>query len=306
MSRWLSQHWQAVIRAIRQLAAAPATSLLSIVVFSIVLSLPAGIFMLLENLHAVSGHATESQQLTILLDTAAEPPDIERINTRLEQISVIDGFQFTSKEIALQQLKQESGMAEVMHNLGQNPLPDAFVVNLGGMTADEIERLQGMIQAWPKVAHLLVDTDWARKLDTMFDLGRLVVILLAALFGTALIIVIFNTIRLQILTRRDEIELSRLIGATDGYIRRPFLYFGTIQGLAGAVLAWLILAIGISRLNESLAELARLYETTFALTHLSWPDSLILFAFSGGLGWIGARWSVSRHLSQIDHESSIS
>lgn len=306
MSSWLSQHGYALLRALRQLAAAPVASLLSIIVFSIVLSLPTGIFILLENLREVSGQATDMQQMTIMLDTAASQADVELINARLEKMPTIEGFQFISKEIALQELKQESGMVEVMHNLEQNPLPDAFVINLGHMSANEIEEIQAMVQTWPRVAHVLVDTDWARKLDAMLDVGRLVVIMLASLFGAALVIVIFNTIRLQILTRRDEIELSKLIGATDSYIRRPFLYFGALQGVAGAVLAWLLLYFAILKLNEALSELARLYATTFTLNYLSWRDSLILLLFSSALGWIGARWSVARHLSQIDHENSIS
>ena len=306
MNSWLSQHGYALARALKQLAAAPVTSLLSIIVFSIVLSLPAGIFILLENLREISGQAAETQQMTIMLDTSAAQSDIELINAQLEKIPTIEGFQFISREIALRELKQESGMAEVMHNLGENPLPDAFVINLGHMPANELEKIQTAVQTWPKVAHVLVDTDWARKLDAMLDIGKLIVIMLASLFGAALIIVMFNTIRLQILTRRDEIELSRLIGATDSYIRRPFLYFGALQGMAGAALAWLLLYFAISKLNEALSELARLYATTFTLNHLSWQDSLILLLFSGALGWIGARWSVARHLAQIDRESSIS
>lgn len=306
MSSWLFQHGYALIRALRQLAGAPVTSLLSIIVFSIVLSLPAGIFILMENLRALSGHATDSQQMTLILDTAAGPADVELINTRLEEMTAIEGFQFISRDIALQELKQESEIAEVMRNLEQNPLPDVFVINLGSISADEIEKMQAMVQAWPGVTHVLVDTDWARKLDAMLDVGRLVVIMLASVFGMTLIIVMFNTIRLQILTRRDEIELSRLVGATDGYIRRPFLYFGAIQGLAGAALAWLMLYLAIINLNEALSELARLYATTFKLDPLTWGDSLILISFSGALGWIGARWSVARHLAQIDHESAIS
>lgn len=300
MSRWLSQHWHALARAFRQLTATPVSSLLSVIVFGVVLSLPAGIFLLLENLRTVSGHATESLQLSVLLDTDAKQRDIELINTRLEQISTVDSFQFISKEIALQQLQQDSGLAEVMRNLGQNPLPDAFIVSLSYMAAEEIDQMRVEMLAWPKIAHVLVDTDWARKLNAILDLGKLIVVMLAGLFGAALIFVMFNTIRLQILTRREEIELSRLIGATDSYIRRPFLYFGAVQGLAGATLAWLILALGISNINTSLLELAKLYATTFEINHFPWQNNLILLAFSSGLGWLGARWSVARHLSRID------
>ena len=307
MSNWLSQHGYALTRAFRQLVGTPVTSLLSIIVFSIVLSLPAGIFILLENLRVLSGHTTDSQQMTLILDTAADSADVELVNTRLEGMTAIEGFQFISRDIALQEMKQESELAEVMRNLEQNPLPDAFVINLGSsISANEIEKVQAVVQTWPGIAHVLVDTEWAKKLDAILDIGRLIVVMLISVFGATLIIVMFNTIRLQILTRRDEIELARLIGATDSYIRRPFLYFGTIQGLAGAVLACLLLYFAVIKLNEALAELARLYATTFTLDFLSWQDSLILMLFSGVLGWIGARWSVARHLAQIDQESAIS
>lgn len=300
MSSWLHQHGYALVQALRQLTVAPVTSLLSVIVFGVVLSLPAGIFLVLENLRTVSGHIADSIQLSVLLDTKAKQDDIEQINTQLEQISSIESYQFISKEVALQQLQQDSGLAEVMHNLGQNPLPDVFVLSLGQITSAEIDHLRAQILTLPMIADVLVDTDWARKLNAILDLGRLVVLMLAGLFGAALIIVIFNTIRLQILTRRDEIELSRLIGATDSYIRRPFLYFGAVQGLVGAALAWLILALGISNLNTSLLELSNLYATSFTLNHLSWQNSLVLLGFSSGLGWLGARWSVARYLSQID------
>lgn len=209
MSGWLSQHGYALLRALKQLIATPATSLLSIIVFSIVLSFPTGIYILLENLQAVSEQVTEVQQMTIMLDVSANQADAEMINSQLEKLTTIKGFQFISKEIALQELEQESGMAEVMYNLGQNPLPDVFIIDLGSASAsEEIERIKAAVQNWPKVEHVLVDTDWAKKLDAMLDIGKLIVIMLASLFGTALIIVMFNTIRLQILTRYDEIELS--------------------------------------------------------------------------------------------------
>ncbi|BBL35277.1 cell division protein FtsX [Nitrosomonas stercoris] len=300
MINWLSQHGYALSRALKQLIATPTTSLLSVIVFSIVLSFPAGIYILLENLQAVSDRTTEVQQMTLVLETSASQADIEQINNRLEQLTTVKGFQFISKEIALQELEQESGMAEVMHNLGQNPLPDVFVIDLGNISVNEIEQMKTDLLNWPKVEHVLVDTDWARKLNTVLMIGKLVVSVLASLFAVTLVIVMFNTIRLQILTCYDEIELSKLIGATDSYIQRPFLYFGAVQGMVGATLAWLLLYFVIMELNKILFELAQLYATTLTIHHLSWRDSLILLCLSGGLGWIGARWSVARHLAQVN------
>ncbi len=296
MNKWLRQHWLAVIRACQLLSGSLASSLLSIVVIGIVLSFPAGILLVLDNLRTVSGQSLETQQLSILIDASASPNDIEFINDNLEKISAIAYFQFISKEIALKQLQQESELAEIMGNLEKNPLPDVFVVNLEKKSVDEIEALRTMVLTWPKIAHVLVDTDWARKLDAILDLGRIIAIMLSSLFGAALVFAVFNTIRLQILTRGDEIEVSRLVGATDGYIRRPFLYFGVIQGVTGALLTWVILAIGITQINQSLFELARLYETTFRLDHFSGLNSLALLVIAAVLGWLGAYVSVTRHL----------
>jgi len=145
-----------------------------------------------------------------------------------------------------------------------------------------------------------LDAEWARRLDAVLNVARMLVTLLAVLLAVALVAVTFNTIRLQILTRRDEIEVSKLIGATNPFIRRPFLYFGALQGLAGGFAAWLIVAIAILVLNVQLADLSGLYGTLFKLELPDGGYTLVLFVFSAALGWLGAWLSVSRHLWQID------
>jgi cell division transport system permease protein len=137
-------------------------------------------------------------------------------------------------------------------------------------------------------------------LEALLKFGRLAVFILAAMLSFALIAITFNTIRLQILTQREEIEVSKLIGATNGFIRRPFLYFGLVQGLFGGIASWLIVAVCLQLLNYSLAGLTQLYATTFTLAHLSLGDSLSLLVFAAYLGWLGAWLSVSQHLWQIE------
>lgn len=163
-----------------------------------------------------------------------------------------------------------------------------------------LEKLRDEVSGWPKVTHVQLDTVWAQRLEAGLRLARLAVWLLATLFAFALVAVTFNTIRLQVLTRREEIEVSKLIGATDPFIRRPFLYFGTLQGLAGGLAAWIIIWAGIQLLNGALSELAQLYAARFELRHLSPEDSLSLFVFSAGLGWFGSWLSVNRHLAEIE------
>lgn len=302
MSMWLSQHWQALSQTLRQLVNTPLSSMLSIIVIGIAFSLPLGIYILLGNLQAISGNVANTPQLSLFLNLSATQADIENINSRLENFPSIESFQFISKEIALQQLQQEDGLTDIANNLIKNPLPDAFIINIQQISPNELESIRTTMKNWPEIEHVQVDTDWARRLDAILRLGEIAVLLLAVILGLALILVVFNTIRLQILTKRDEIEVSKLIGATDRFIRRPFLYFGAIQGMAGAATAWLLIALGIHTINESLIELAQLYATDLHLNHLSLQDSLSLLIFSALLGWLGARLSVAQHLSQIEPE----
>jgi cell division transport system permease protein len=153
---------------------------------------------------------------------------------------------------------------------------------------------------WPKVAHVQLDSDWARRLDAALRLGRTAILILGLLLSSALVAVTFNTIRLQILTRREEIEISKLMGATNPFIRRPFLYFGSLQGLAGGLMAWGVLGIAVRLLNRDLGSLAALYSASFRLAGLRWDDAVSLLVFSALLGWLGAWLSVTRHLWRIE------
>src|SRR6185503_2809995 len=184
-------------------------------------------------------------------------------------------------------------------SLPQNPLPDAFVVLPRDRAPEVMEKLRDEQAAWPGVTHVQLDTAWARRLEAGLKLARLAVGLLATLFAFALVAVTFNTIRLQILTRREEIEVSKLIGATNPFIRRPFLWFGALQGLAGGVAAWIIVSLAVYLLNRDLAGLAALYSASFRLPGLSLEDAGSLLGFSALLGWLGAWLSVTRHLWQI-------
>lgn len=300
MSVWLSHHSYALALALKRLAHAPFASLLSITVIGIALSLPAGAYILLGNLQAFSGSASGAPQLSLFLTLNASKDEVAQIGSRLKQHPQVASSQFIAKDSALQQLKQSSGLADVVDSLVQNPLPDAFVVNAKSAAPETLEQLRAELQKWPKIEHVQLDSAWAKRLDALLGVGRLAVLMLAALLSVALVTVTFNTIRLQILTKRDEIEVSKLIGATNGFIRRPFLYFGAIQGMAGGIAAWLIIATGIQLLNSELAGLVKLYAVNLYLYHLSPEDSASLLLFSTWLGWLGAWLSVASHLWQIE------
>jgi cell division transport system permease protein len=152
------------------------------------------------------------------------------------------------------------------------------------------------MQAWPGVQTAKLDSEWARRLNAFLRLGKDSVLLLATLLGFALAAVGFNTIRLQVLAQRDEVEVSRLLGATDAFIRRPYLYLGTLQGLLGGLAAWLIVAITFALINLRVAEIANLYNLNFLLQGLPWRDGLIVLVLAGMLGWVGAYLAAHQHL----------
>src|SRR5450759_663533 len=183
--------------------------------------------------------------------------------------------------------------------LQSNPLPDAFVLETGGSAA-ELERLEPELKALPKIAHVQLDSAWVKRLESLLALGRTAVLILATLLASGLVAVTFNTIRLQILTQKDEIEVSKLIGATDAFIRRPFFHLGLIQGALGGLAALAIVYLCMLILNRSILELAQLYGSDFRLGFFGFPDCLALLAFAAVLGWLGAYMSVSRHLANIE------
>ena len=300
MKAWLWHHLDALGMTLARLARTPVATLLNVGVIGIALALPAGLYVVLVNLQDLTRTLASDPQLSVFLALDASRADAKQVENRLRQHPGVREARFVPREQALKELKASTGLADVVDGLPQNPLPDAFVVLPREGGAQSLEKLRDEVRAWPKVTHVQLDTAWARRLEAGVKLARLAVWLLATLFAFALVAVTFNTIRLQILTRREEIEVSKLIGATDPYIRRPFLYFGALQGLAGGVAAWLIIAGGIHLMNGALAELGQLYAAQVAARHLTLEDSLSLLVFSAALGWFGAWLSVNSHLAGIE------
>jgi cell division transport system permease protein len=300
MRAWLWHHRDAFGRTITRLARTPVGTLISIGVIGIALALPLGLYVGLVNLHGLTRSLAADPELSVFLALDAGPAEVKRIEARIRNHPSVRGSRFVPREQALKELRMNSGLADVVDSLPQNPLPDAFIVSPREREALTLEKLRDEMRGWPKVSHVQLDTAWAQRLEAGLKLARLAVWLLATLLAFALVAVTFNTIRLQILTRREEIEVSKLIGATDAYIRRPFLYFGALQGAGGAAVAWLIVWASILYLNGALGELSRLYGTRFELLALEPADTLSLIAFSAGLGWLGSWLSVNQHLAAIE------
>jgi len=296
----LREHLRVLRGTLQRLRLTPGASLFSILVIGIALSLPVGGYILLQSMQTLDARLGAKPQISLYLASSTSPAEIGKLGDKLRRHEAIETVEFIARDAALKQLRQSTGMADVIDGLAQNPLPDAFIVHPKSRDPATLEALRNELQAGAGVENAKLDSDWLRKLEAILDFGRLAVALLAALLSFALVAITFNTIRLQILTRRQEIEVAKLIGATDAFIRRPFLYFGMLQGLLGGVGAWLLVSGMLYALNASLVELASLYASSFALQPLTPADSLTLLVFSAYLGWLGAWFSVAQHLWQIE------
>ena len=300
MRVWLQHHGLSLAQTLARLVRSPVATTLNVLAIGVALALPFGVYCVLGNLETLSRNASVDPQLSVFLARDAAKADIAAVEARLKGAGGVSAVRFVSREAALVELNRAAGMEEVIASLPQNPLPDAFVVTLSASDPALAERLEFQFKSLPKVAYVQADSAWVKRLDALLRLGRTAVVLLSALLGLALVAVTFNTIRLQILTQRDEIELCRLIGATHAYIRRPFFYLGSLLGLFGGLAALAIVLSGLTVLNRDLAQLAHLYGSDIRLRLPNSNEMILALVAAVALGWLGAYLSVSRHLLEAD------
>ncbi|HYG54404.1 MAG TPA: permease-like cell division protein FtsX [Burkholderiales bacterium] len=287
MSAWLRQHRDALAQALRRIG------WLNALVIGVALALPAGGYTLLEGLKGVAGRLALEPQISVFLRPEAKRAEADALGATLRKDPRVAHVRFVPREQALKELQAVQGMPEVIAALGSNPLPDAFVIT---PRTDQLEKLSSDLGKLPGVADVQADAAWAKRLAALAGVGRLAVGLLAALLALGLVAVTFNTIRLQILTQREEIEVSALLGATDAFVRRPFYYMGLLQGVLGGMLALAIVGGGLWALNREVRVLAESYGSAFRFAYLPAADAAAIVLFAAALGWLGAHLSVSRHL----------
>jgi cell division transport system permease protein len=208
----------------------------------------------------------------------------------------VRGYKLVTRDQALQELILATGGTDVLAGLGANPLPDSYVLLLNTRDKNRIAVLRDTLGPEPGVASVEADTAWLEKLDALVNAGEIVALVVGTLLGFAMLAGIINTIRLQVLTGRDEIAVSRLFGASQPFLRRPFLYFGVLEALLGALLAWVIVDGFVLLLGPRLRSALGLFSFAQGLRCLDWKDGLSMLLFGGGLGWLGAFISVSQQL----------
>lgn len=291
MKAWLRQHRHAFAVALRRIG------ILNSVVIGVALALPAGGYALIDSLRGVAARLAPEPQLSLFLPGDAKRADADLLARRLQAEPRIGNVRFVPREQALKEMRAIEGVDELVSAIGRNPLPDAFVVTA---RATPIDALAADLARLPGVSRVQADAVWARRLAALAATLKLGLVVLAALLGAGLVAVTFNTIRLQILTQRDEVEVSKLIGATDAFIRRPFYYAGLLQGVAGGVVALGIVAVALWLLDGQVRSLAESYGSDFRFRFPALRDAGAVVLFAGLLGWLGAQLSVSRHLREIE------
>jgi cell division transport system permease protein len=309
MNIWFRQHRFALGAAFAQVRKAPGSFLFNVLVVAVALALPFAGVTLLDNVRPMSEQLSVDPEISLFMKTDAPREQAQSLAPRLQQILAGSKAKvsFIPREQALDNLKSRSGLADVIETLGDNPLPDSYVMKLEGFAsgignsgdAARVDGLAERMRGLPGVDSVQVDSAWVKRLAALLGVLRLALLLLAVTLGVVVIAVVFNTIRLQVLTQRDEIAVSKLLGATDNFIHRPFYYTGALLGLCAGAVALGAVALALHPLNAAIAEFARLYASEFQLATLSPAGMAGLLAISAGLGLVGAMLSVQRHLARL-------
>ena len=305
MNIWFRQHRFALGAALAHVRKAPGSFLFNVLVIAVALALPFAGVTLLDNVRPLSEELSVDPELSLFVKADTPREQAQALAPQLQQIlrGTHAKVTFVPREQALASLKEKSGLTDVIDTLGDNPLPDSYVMKLEGFTsradAARVDGLAEQMRALPGVDSVQVDSAWVKRLAALLGVLRLALLLLAVTLGVVVIAVVFNTIRLQVLTQREEIAVSKLLGATDNFIHRPFYYTGALLGLCAGAVALGAVTLALRPLNTAIAEFARLYASEFQLTPLPPLGMAALLAISAGLGLVGAMLSVQRHLARL-------
>ncbi|MCQ4294368.1 permease-like cell division protein FtsX [Pseudomonas stutzeri] len=298
---WLESHRASLVDSVGRLFKQPIGSFFTCLVMAVALSLPMGLALLLDNVERLGGSWQRAAQISLFmqLDVDVDAGAGERLRDEVAEMPDVATADWVSREQALEEFQQLSGLGEALKELPENPLPGVIVVTPNEVDKDKLEALRLQLAELPGVQQAQLDLLWVERLTAILKLGDRFVFGLTLLLIATLLLVIGNTIRLHIENRRTEIEVVKLVGGTDGYVRRPFLYMGAIYGLGAGLIAWLLLAYGLGWLNEAVVSLAGLYGSDFGLGGVPSGDALSLVIGAVLLGYIGAWLAVARHLSEL-------
>lgn len=288
MKNWLNQHALAIDLVLQRLKSHWLNTITICMVIGITVTLPGLLFVALDNLQDMSRSIKQDAQISAFLKPAINANIVQRLINDVEALPQVKEVRFVTKEEAIKQLGQQFLQKDLLADLPQNPLPDALFITLTDTQPASVKPVQDLLQKRGEVDELVIDSVWIERLHSMLVLGKRIALIFASLLGIAMITVISNTVRMQVLTHEAEIEVSRLIGATHSFIRRPFLYMGGAYGLGGGLIAVALLFLIVWNLRQPVQLLANNYQSNFQLVfHLSNVGGLMLVATTA-IGWIAA------------------
>ena len=296
----ITNHRVTLVQSLRDMVSEPLQTAMTVLVIAIALALPGALFLAVENLERLSGNVKASTQLTVFLEFGVEEKTIETLEIQLQTLVGVSSISYISPEQALTEFQALSGFGSALDYLAESPLPAVFVVQPDSVKLDRAGEIADQISKLSGVDQVQIDMQWLQRLRSMLEIGEKLITALSITLGLGVLLAVANTIRMAIQSRTDEIIVIRLVGGTDGYVRRPFLYTGLIFGLSGGLVSVLLLWGSVNWLNSSIEVLASLYESRFVLHGLSIWSLLGILGGGALLGLLGAWVAVRRHLRGIE------
>ena len=301
LSTWFALHLGTAVAALGRVARQPFASLMTILVIAVTLALPAALHLVIKNAQAISGNWANALDFSVYLKKEISEEDARQLASIIDQRADVEQVTFISADEALAEFREQSGFGAALDQLTGNPLPHTLVVRPGAAnTAESMMLLNEELSNLPETEFVQTDTDWVRRFHAILDILERATVIGAALLGVAILVIIGNTIRLDIQNRREEIEVTKLIGASNAFVRRPFLYTGFWYGLGGGLMALALVGYGLYALEQPVARLSGLYNSSFSVLALDLRESLLIVGAGVLLGLVGSWIAATRHMRRIE------
>jgi cell division transport system permease protein len=301
-SAYFERHAQTFVGSLGRIVQQPVAALMTMAVIAVALALPLFLNLLLQNARIATGNWNEAFDLSVYIDKKASAARVQAVVNQLRQREDVATVRLISADQALAEFRKDSGFGKALDALSDNPLPDTLIVtpSLLASTPLGTEHLKSAIAAINDVQTVQIDSEWVKRLHAILDILKRVVMLTGGLLGLGIVLIVSNTIRLDILNRRAEIEVMKLVGASDGFARRPFLYSGIWYGLGGGLMALMLVAGAAALLSAPVEQLALLYGSGFRLGSLGIATAATVLGLAVALAWLGSWLSATRHIGAIE------
>ena len=301
MKTYLGRHFQVLFSTLGSMTRTPVASLNTILIVAITILLPCLLYVVVKSAQGLSESWQGRPQISIFLQQDLSDGEAQLIFDEIRLHPAIGLAEFISPSQALDEFRALSGLDSEINFLDENPLPSSVVL----MPADDYANSEQLLLLKDELSKIdgidkiRLDLDWTNRFNAILNAFTSIATLLSGLLGLALILIVGNTIKLLIMNRRQEIEITKLVGGTDMFVRRPFLYYGSLYGFLGSLITLVLLLVAALAVKQPIEQIAHLYQAQSALYQLSIYDILIIITAGTTLGWLAARWSVAQHLRNI-------